>query len=178
MYQQVLDFWFHELTPDQHWQKSAELDLTIKTRFGDWQQKAARGELLDWRKNSDGALAEVILLDQFSRNIFRDTAQAFANDSAALILAQNAMEKGFHIDMPVARRSFLFLPFMHSESAQIHDIAVKIYTEFGDANTLDFELQHKAIIDRFGRYPHRNHILGRPSTEEEIAFLKQPNSGF
>lgn len=178
MYQNILDFWFHELTPDQHWQKSDELDLTIKTRFGDWQQKAARGELFDWRKNPDGALAEVILLDQFSRNVFRDTAQAFAYDSVALVLAQVAVEKGLHLKMSIEHRCFLFMPYMHSESVDIHDIAVELITEFGDANTLDFELQHKAIIDRFGRYPHRNHILGRPSTEEEIAFLKQPNSGF
>lgn len=178
MFHQILDFWFGELTPKMHWQKSDELDLTIKKRFGLLHKQAVQGEMFEWRTTPDGALAEVILLDQFSRNMFRDTAQAFAYDSLAIVLAQVAVEKGFHLKLPIEQRCFLFMPYMHSESSIIHDVAVELFTEFGDANTLDFEMKHKAIIDRFGRYPHRNAILGRQSTEQEIVFLKQPNSAF
>lgn len=123
-------------------------------------------------------MAEVIVLDQFSRNMFRDTPRAFAQDPQALTLAQFAIEKGFHKQLNKTEQVFLYLPFMHSESRLIHAAAMDLYSELGEQVNLDFEMQHKAIIERFGRYPHRNAILGRPSTEEELAFLKQPNSAF
>ena len=123
-------------------------------------------------------MAEIIVLDQFSRNIFRDTPHAFASDALALVLAQEAVGQNLHMQLSERMRGFMFLPFMHSESVAMHDVAVRLYTELGDAYQVDFEFKHKAIIDRFGRYPHRNAILGRQSTVEEVECLQQPNSAF
>ncbi|MBD1584576.1 DUF924 domain-containing protein [Pseudoalteromonas sp. S16_S37] len=123
-------------------------------------------------------MAEIIILDQFSRNIYRDTPKAFENDSLALTLAQFAIAQGQDTMLPSNRRSFMYLPYMHSESKAIHTQAVELYKTLGNESNLSFELKHKAIIDQFGRYPHRNTILGRESSAEELAFLKQPNSSF
>ncbi|REL29458.1 DUF924 family protein [Thalassotalea euphylliae] len=178
MFEKVINFWFQELAPKQWWQKDEELDATIAKRFAGLHKQASAGELFAWRDNAEGALAEVIVLDQFSRNIYRDTPQAFACDNLALALAQYAIEKRFDNELTAKQRSFLYMPFMHSESQLIHQEALKLYTALGNENNLKFEQQHKAIIDRFGRYPHRNKILGRASTPEEIEFLTQPNSSF
>ncbi|REL26806.1 DUF924 domain-containing protein [Thalassotalea euphylliae] len=178
MFEKVINFWFQELAPKQWWQKDEELDATIAKRFAGLHKQASAGELFAWRDNAEGALAEVIVLDQFSRNIYRDTPQAFACDNLALALAQYAVEKRFDNELTAKQRSFLYMPFMHSESQLIHQEALKLYTALGNENNLKFEQQHKAIIDRFGRYPHRNKILGRASTLEEIEFLTQPNSSF
>jgi uncharacterized protein (DUF924 family) len=118
------------------------------------------------------------VLDQFSRNIHRDTAQAFAQDGMALVLAQEAVAAGAHTTLPKDQVGFLLMPYMHSESRRIHAIAEQLFAQHASANNHKFELKHKAIIDRFGRYPHRNAILGRASTPEEVEFLKQPGSGF
>ena len=139
---------------------------------------AAVGELCHWRENAAGRLAEIIVLDQFSRNIYRDTPRAFSCDNIALVLAQEAIRTISKEALPLVQKSFLYLPFMHSESALIHEHAVKLFNQPGLENSYDFELKHKAIIDRFGRYPHRNDILGRASTREELAFLKQPGAAF
>jgi uncharacterized protein (DUF924 family) len=178
MYKDVLNFWFNELTPDKWWAKDEQLDGVIKERFSDFHAQAARCELVDWRMAAKGRLAEIIILDQFSRNIFRDAPQAFANDPLALALAQEALAVGADKALSPVERSFLYLPFMHSESAKIHQVAVVLYRELGIAGNLDFEIQHQNIIERFGRYPHRNKILGRESTPEEIEFLQQPGSSF
>jgi uncharacterized protein (DUF924 family) len=178
MYKDVLNFWFNELTPDQWWAKDEQLDGVIKERFSDFHAQAARCELVDWRMAAKGRLAEIIILDQFSRNIFRDAPQAFANDPLALALAQEALAVGADKALSPVERSFLYLPFMHSESAKIHQVAVVLYRELGISGNLDFEIQHQNIIERFGRYPHRNKILGRESTPEEIEFLQQPGSSF
>ena len=174
----VLAFWFEEISPKQWWDKSDDFDRLIATRFGDLHQAASHGELLTWRGTADGRLAEVIVLDQFSRNIHRDSPLAFASDGMALVLAQEAVAAGADQALPPDRRAFLYLPFMHSESAAIHALAVGLYSQPGLEGNLDFELRHKAIIDRFGRYPHRNAVLGRASTEEEIKFLQTPGSSF
>jgi uncharacterized protein (DUF924 family) len=137
--------------------------------------QARNGELSHWRQTAIGALCEIIVLDQFSRNIHRDTPAAFENDPQALTLAQVAIEKEQDKVLSDTERSFLYMPFMHSESALIHITAEKL---FKPLSNYQFEIAHKQIIDRFGRYPHRNHILGRESTSEEIMFLKQPNSSF
>jgi uncharacterized protein (DUF924 family) len=154
------------------------LDEQIKQRFSAIHNQAIRCELFDWRMAAKGRLAEIIILDQFSRNIFRDTPQAFANDSLALALAQEALAVDADKALSPTERSFLYMPFMHSESAEIHKVAVMLFSAPGMENNLDFELRHQTIINRFGRYPHRNKILGRESTPEEIEFLKQPGSGF
>lgn len=174
----ILDFWFQELEPSYWWKKDAELDRQIGRRFGALLNSAAACELYAWRTSPEGRLAEVILLDQFSRNIHRDTPGAFANDPLALALAQEAVAVEADQALAPTMRNFLYMPYMHSESAVIHSEAVRLFAASGVASQIDFEQRHKAIIDRFGRYPHRNAILGRESTPEEIEFLQQPGSGF
>ena len=118
------------------------------------------------------------MLDQFSRNIYRDTAKAFAQDAMALVLAQEAVASGALLQLNADERNFLLMPYMHSESAVIHQQAEALFKHYAPENNYQFELKHKVIIDRFGRYPHRNAILGRVSTTEELEFLKQPGSDF
>ncbi|WP_016957778.1 DUF924 family protein [Catenovulum agarivorans] len=175
---QIIDFWFNELEPKQWWQKDSGFDRLIQTRFGDLHNQAKAGELFSWRATALGSLAEIITLDQFSRNIYRDQPEAFASDAMALALAQFAISQQFDQQLSSTQQAFLYMPFMHSESKLIHVEAVKLFEAAGLTNNLEFELQHKNIIDKFGRYPHRNKILGRESTKEEIEFLKQPNSSF
>jgi uncharacterized protein (DUF924 family) len=141
-------------------------------------EQANKCELFDWRKSASGRLAEIIVLDQFSRNMFRNTAAAFSSDPLALALSQEAISLGKHEELSDIERSFLFMPYMHSESLSIHDIAVELYKNNGLQSNLEFEIKHRDIIERFGRYPHRNVILNRDSSEEEIEFLKQPGSAF
>jgi uncharacterized protein (DUF924 family) len=174
----VLQFWFGELTPEKWWRKDPALDRRIADRFGPTLAAASRCELFAWRATARGRLAEVIVLDQFSRNVHRDTAAAFSNDALALALAQEAVARGCDRELPPAERAFLYLPWMHSESPLIHEEALHLFAAPGLEKNLDFEHKHKAIIDRFGRYPHRNAILDRPSTAEELEFLKQPGSSF
>jgi uncharacterized protein (DUF924 family) len=177
-YGDVLDFWFAETGPEAWWKGDPQFDEAVRRRFGELHARAARGELYRWRAAPRGRLAEIIVLDQFSRNLFRDAARAFAQDLAALALAQEAVSAGAHLGLEAVERIFLLLPYMHSESREIHVVAEKLYREFAPAENLDFELRHKAIVDRFGRYPHRNEVLGRASTPEETKFLRQPGSSF
>lgn len=175
---EVLEFWFGELRPAQWWQKDPALDGLIRSRFGDLHERAVRGELMNWRANALGRLAEIIVLDQFSRNIWRDTPRAFASDGMALVLAQEAVAEGADQQLPVKWRAFLYMPFMHSESLRMHEQAMKLFSAPGLEDNLRFEQRHRDIIERFGRYPHRNAILGRPSTAEEAAFLRTKGSSF
>ena len=175
----VLNFWFSEIDPKQWWTKDTEFDELVRQRFSEVHRQASCGELFTWRDaGAQGRLAEIIVLDQFSRNMFRDTPQAFAYDPLALVLAQEAIRAGCHLQLPLNMRGFMFLPLMHSESPLIHEQALALYTEMGEPHQLEFELKHKRIIDRFGRYPHRNSILGRVSTAQELAFLQEPDSAF
>lgn len=177
----ILHFWFEETTPAQWWAKSEDFDRLVEARFGALHAAALRCELYAWRQGADaadGRLAEIIVLDQFSRNLFRDRPEAFAADGMALALAQEAVAAGLDQALAPTRRAFLYLPYMHSESAAIHALAVRLFAAPGMEHNLDFELRHQAIIERFGRYPHRNAILGRASTEAEIEFLKTPGSAF
>jgi len=174
----ILAFWFEETSPKQWWIGSDDFDRQIASRFGALHAAAERCELYAWRESAAGRLAEIIVLDQFSRNIHRGHAQAFANDALALALAQTAVAAQADQALDASRRAFLYMPYMHSESPAIHALAVTLFGAPGMENNLDFELRHKAIIDRFGRYPHRNAILGRASTAEESEFLKTPGSSF
>lgn len=176
--EEVLAFWF-EQTPEAAWWKvDAAFDAQVRERFLPLLVQAAAGELHGWRDSARGRLAEVIVLDQFPRNIHRGTPEAFAHDPMALALSQEAVRAGALDELPPVQRSFLLLPWMHSESPAIHAVAEGLYREHAPAENHQFELRHKAIIDRFGRYPHRNAILGRESTPEELAFLQQPGSAF
>lgn len=178
MYREVLRFWFEEIEESCWWVKDSSLDRLISERFGYMHAQANRCELVEWRETPQGRLAEIIVLDQFSRNIYRDKPEAFACDPLALALAQEAVSAGADAELSPTEKSFMYLPYMHSESPIIHEVAMKLFDQPGLESNLDFEGKHKAIIDRFGRYPHRNAILGRDSTAEEIEFLKQPGSGF
>ena len=186
----VLDFWFDKDNEACWFEQNDRFDKQIKDKFGDIWQAAKQGECVKWRLaessldgNSSitalaGRLAEIIVLDQFSRNLCREQACAFAQDGMALVLAQEATQQPYFGTLPMQWRKFMIIPFMHSESALIHERYLPLFRQLDDATTLDFEYRHKEIIDQFGRYPHRNEALGRKSTEDEKAFLQQPNSSF
>ena len=184
---EVYTFWFEKSiqnkgSPDMRWfQKNADFDLELATKFGSLVTSASKCELASWRTTPQGRLAEIILLDQFSRNIYRGTAQSFSQDNMALTLAQEAVYT--HQLLPQLdtwERMFMLLPFMHSESKLVQEESLRLFSDpnLGVPTSVDFALKHKAIIDRFGRYPHRNEALGRVSTAEEIEFLAGPDSSF
>ena len=177
-WQPVIHFWFHELTFKDWFSKNQPLDDTICRRYGVLHGHAAQGELYQWRSSPIGRLAEIIVLDQFSRNIYRDDPRAFAQDQMALALAQEAIAHRLDRNFSTAQKMFLYMPFMHSESKLIHAKAVQLFSTPGLENNLDYEMRHKEIIDRFGRYPHRNKVLGRVSSPEELRFLKDPKNSF
>ena len=174
---EIIQFWFEDIEPKQRL-KDFEFDELLRVKFGDVHRLASQGLLYAWREHPLDALAEIIVLDQFSRNMFRDTKQAFATDILALVLAQEAIRKKFDKELDSIKKSFLYMPFMHSESKKIHDIALFLFDQPGLEDGFNFEVKHKAIIDRFGRYPQRNEFLGRESTAEELEFLSQSGSSF
>ncbi|WP_053842846.1 DUF924 family protein [Paracidovorax avenae] len=174
----VLHFWFDETTPEQWFRKDDAFDEAIRARFATLHRRASLAELWEWRTDAAGRLAEVIVLDQFSRNLLRGQAASFAQDGMALALAQEAIAQGLDTALPPPRRAFLYMPFMHSESTRIQAESVRLFTALGQANNLDFALQHQAIVARFGRFPHRNAVLGRDTTADEALFLQQPGSSF
>src|SRR5882757_1719751 len=178
MYDEVLAFWFIESSPRMWWATDPAFDAAIAKRFGTVHSAAVFGELYEWRHAPGGRLAEIIVLDQFSRNLFRGTAKAFASDPMALVLAQEAVAGAHDQSLTSQERAFLYMPLMHSESRLVHAQAERLFGSLGLDDNYEFELRHKAIIDRFGRYPHRNAVLGRESSPEELAFLQQPGSRF
>ncbi len=198
---EILDCWFagvgdDALDPDgpavRRWfTPDPAFDRELAARFGDVLARAARGELGAWCATPRGALAFVVLCDQLSRNVHRGTPRAFAADPLALHACLDGLARGVHEGFDVAERTFFCMPLMHSESSAVHEIAVREFEAIlahAQAhapawvpycrNTLDYEHRHKVIVDRFGRYPHRNVIVGRASTDDEIEFLKQPGSSF
>lgn len=177
-YDDVLSFWFDEIKPSQRWAKDANFDALIVDRFSALHEQVNRCELFEWRRTAKGRLAEILVLDQFSRNMFRDTPKSFASDSLALVLAQETIACGAHHELNEVEQSFLYMPYMHSESLMIHDVAVTLFEATGIESSLAFEIKHRDIIEKFGRYPHRNSILQRPSTVEEEAFLMLPGTSF
>ena len=174
----IIDFWFNAIDSKQWFKKDVEFDLMLTAQFSQLQLSAAQAELYHWRQNAEGRLAEIIVLDQFSRNIHRDTPLAFASDPLALALAQEAVSLGCMEQLDPIKQSFLLMPYMHSESEAIHELAVELFNKTGLDRTIEYELKHQIIIKRFGRYPHRNNILNRESTEEELKFLEEPGSSF
>lgn len=177
-YQEILDFWFNPEHQSLWFSKSDTFDQKIRQNFSKVHAQAVQAELWSWRKTADGRLAEIIVLDQFSRNLYRDQPLAFAQDVLALALAQEAISLNLDAQLNPEQRSFLYMPFMHSESKMMHEFALKLFQRLGNPVNLDYEKRHKKIIERFGRYPHRNKILGRESTPEELEFLDQPGSSF
>ncbi|MDG0815987.1 DUF924 family protein [Bdellovibrio svalbardensis] len=176
--QDILNFWFEEIDSRLWFAKDHNFDDLIRERFTDIHNKAVLCETYDWRKTPEGRLAEIIVLDQFSRNMYRDDSRAFENDRLALALAQEAVQSGDDQHLSPISKAFMYMPYMHSESQKIHEEAVRLFSQPGLEGSLEYELLHKEIIDRFGRYPYRNEFLGRPSTREELEFLKLPGSTF
>ena len=177
-YQEIIDFWFTEIESKLWWVKDDQFDQQLRDKFGELHASAVKCELFSWREHPEGRLAEVIVLDQFSRNMYRDTPLAFASDPLSLTLAQEAVDRNLHNELESMQRMFLLMPYMHSESKAVHEVAVGLFNSPGLEGNYEFELKHKAIIDQFGRYPHRNKILGRSTTEAERLFLEEPNSSF
>ncbi len=186
---ELLTFWFDELAPAQWFEKSVTVDQRIKESFSAvYEEVSSRDaaaevwggadEGTDVAGTADRVLAHVILLDQLPRNMFRGTARMFASDTAALAIARAAVERGLDAGMSTSQRLFIYLPFEHSESLVDQDLSVRLFKELGHAEYLRYAEAHREVILRFGRFPHRNALLGRVSTVEEIAFLKQPGSSF
>ena len=177
---EVLGFWFaHERR--KHWFEASEaFDAAVRRVLGPWHEEAAAGRLDDWRQSADGCLALCILLDQVPRNIFRGTARAYASDAQARAVARHAVERGFDLAFEDQdRRMFLYLPLEHSEEAADQELCVALCRgRIDDPDYLRYAERHREIIARFGRFPHRNRILGRESTPEETAFLNEPFSSF
>lgn len=175
----VLDFWLDEKTRPFWFKASKKFDAELTARFAETLKQAEQGELYRWRDTALGRVAEIIVLDQFSRNIYRGTPKAFQQDPMALVLAQTLVAREQDYDsLPNAYKKWAIMPYMHSESFVIHEEATRLFTDLGDKVTLKVQLRHQEIIQRFGRYPHRNEILGRTSTAEELVFLQEPNSSF
>ena len=172
-YQDVIDFWFEELSPNQWFEKDINLDLRMQERFVTLHTSVVAGECSSWRNEPMGRFTEILVIDQFSRNIYRDDPRAFIYDPMALALAQEAIRGDHHRNFAPKFKQFLYMPYMHSESNMIHNSAMLLFSEPGLEESFDFELKHKSIIERFGRYPYRNEILGRTSTPAELEFLKQ-----
>lgn len=186
----VMDFWFGRHgdrgrdTPRRQWfEKSDAFDEQIRDRFGTLIPRAIAGELQGWSADSEGAVAHILVLDQFTRNVFRGSAQAFAGDARALAAARALVDAGTDRMLPGVQRQFVYLPFEHAEDLAAQDEALRLFTELEREVPIVGELslwaqRHRDIIVRFGRFPHRNAALGRSSTPEEIEFLKQPGSSF
>jgi uncharacterized protein (DUF924 family) len=174
--EQVLAFWFSHR--DDWWKKSPEFDAEVRDRFQALHAALLRGEHDSWRDEVRSALAYVIVLDQLSRNMFRDQARMYIGDTAALEAARSAIDRGFDAALDQVEKGFLYMPFMHSESLADQDRSVALFAALGNDENSRYAVQHRDIVARFGRFPHRNALLGRTSTEEETEFLKQPGSSF
>ena len=175
---EVLTFWFSEEAKKRWFDKSDAFDAECGERFGPAVDAAKRGALNAWAETPEGALALVILLDLLPRNIFRATPDAFSGDAAALATAKAAIAKGFDAGIPSERRNFFYLPVQHSERLDDQERGMELYAANDVADGLHWMTLHRDIIARFGRFPHRNAILGRASTPEELDFLQQPGSSF
>ena len=170
---ELLAFWFEAHGPEQWYGGGPAFDALVRERFGALHAAAARCELSIWRQSAEGRLAEVVVLDQFSRQLHRGSPLAFANDPLALALAQEAVAQGCDHGLTVNQRHCLYLPFMHSESLVIHGEGTRLYEALGDADALKHMRQHTELIRRFGRYPARNNALGRETTAEEAVYLME-----
>jgi uncharacterized protein (DUF924 family) len=169
---EVLGFWFKE-TPQEAWFKRDEsVDTAIRKRFGALHASLTEKVPAAATATPAGALATVIVLDQFSRNLLRNSPRAYVCDATALAIAQDAIAAGFDRELDPNQRMFLYMPFQHSEDREMQRRSIELFTELGDASALDFAIQHRDIVERFGRFPHRNRVLGRESTPAEVEFLK------
>jgi uncharacterized protein (DUF924 family) len=169
----VLNFWFVDHGPEDWFSGKPEFDARIAEAFASTFMHVSKGEAWEWRATPEGRLAEIIVLDQFSRQLFRNDPTAFAQDKMALVLAQEMVGQGMDLNFVQPRRGFIYLPFMHAESAPIQAASVRLYEALGDENQLNYAIEHKKTVDRFGRFPFRNAPLGRTSTEEELDYMQK-----
>ena len=176
--EEILNFWFKECKPEQWFKKNEYFDKMIENRFFIAIENALAGKLRNWEESETGCLALIILLDQFTRNVFRDTPRAFAGDKRALALSQLCCDKDYLTNPDIQRRQFILMPMMHSENLAVQDAALPLFKKYASGKDYEYAEKHRDIIVRFGRFPHRNVILGRKSTNEELEFLKQPGSSF
>jgi uncharacterized protein (DUF924 family) len=174
----VLNFWFNNTSPSQWFRKDPDFDALLRERFLGLTRQAIAGELGPWSETPQSGLALVLLLDQFPRQLWRESAMAFAGDGPALALSQQAVDRGWvEAEPEQPRRQFWLMPLMHSEELVVQDAALPLFRKFVDAGTADFAVRHRDVIAQFGRFPHRNAALGRVSSAEELAFLQTPGSG-
>ncbi len=176
----ILDFWFEETQPKQWFQVNPDFDQEILEKFEEPYNMAASGDFADWKNSADGILAYCILLDQMPRNMFRGTPRAFMTDGKALIASKYALSKGLDQILSPQKRRFVYLPFEHSENMSDQRRSVELFEKMKEDDPLgyDYALRHRDVIDKYGRFPHRNKILGRTNTPEEEEYLAQPNAGF
>jgi len=176
--EEVYDFWFNEENEDNWFEQSEAFDKKIKNRFYDTWKAGRQGLLYEWRETLKGRLAEIIVLDQFSRNLHRENALSYAQDSMALVLSQHAMTYSEFEDLPLMEKNFILLPWMHQESEEVQKLTEELYLELDDEVLIEIMYSHKNIIDTFGRYPHRNKAMGRMSSAEEEEFLETNDLDF
>ena len=174
----ILNFWFYECLPEQWFKKNSEFDAMLESRFATTVEDVFARRLDNWEETEAGCLALILVLDQFTRNIFRDTPRAFSGDERALELSQKCYENGYLANPNIHWRQFMLMPMMHSEEIAVQDASLTLFKEYTAQTDYDYAVRHRDIIARFGRFPHRNTILGRPSTDEELEFLTQPCSSF
>ena len=171
--QDVIEFWFVEHGHDDWFGGKADFDEKLASRFGALHERVSHGEAWHWRETANGRLAEIIMLDQFSRQLHRNSPRAFAQDGMALVLAQEAIFDGADKEVAPERTMFFYMPFMHAESLLIQDEGVRLFENLGQAETLKFMVEHRDTIARFGRFPFRNKALGRHSTPDEVAYMRE-----
>ena len=176
--EEVLTFWFNDLSPDDWFESDEAVDSLIRERFQELHESLREQVPDTWRSSARGCLAAVIVLDQFPRNMYRGASRAFAADGTALSLAKEALVRGFDRELPIDERKFLYMPFEHSENPAEQARSMELFGTLDNELDLDYARRHKEIIDRFGRFPHRNAALGRTSSPEEIKFIKEPGSSF
>lgn len=177
-WKEVLDFWFDPDHIPLHFDENDEFDNKIRDEFLKTWEAGAEGLLVDWRKDIKGRLAEIIVLDQFSRNLWRNDIRTYTQDKMAIALAQEVVTRSDYDILSRDEKRFILLPFMHSESLELHDWAIKYFEDLGDDSTLYFEKQHRAVLEEYGRYPYQNKDLGRESTPDELKWLEEKNGQF
>lgn len=177
-WKEVLDFWFDPKHLPLHFEANTEFDELIRSKFLDTWKAASEGLLVHWRKNIKGRLAEIIVLDQFSRNLWRDDIRSYTQDKMTIVLAQEALNHPDYNKLSSLEKKYILLPFMHSESLELHNWAYKYFLELGDKEFMRYEMLHREVLEKFGRYPYQNKELGRKSTAEEIKYLKEKDGKY
>lgn len=174
----IVNFWFNECKPEQWFKKDSKFDKKISDRFSEIVELALAGKFDSWTKTETGCLSLILLLDQFTRNIFRGTSRAFEGDKKSLEISFLCKERGYLNSGDMRKCQFMLLPMMHSEEISVQNDSILLFKNLSNEKTFEYALKHREIIARFGRFPHRNTLLGRESTDEELEFLTKVGSSF